>query len=281
MKGVIRAEPCARGAEGARGGVPSRFRPQTRPNMDKGVSEVIGYILMFSAVMTVVAVVYVGGMPLIEKTQEESVFQSMETVFFNIQSNIEKVALGQSPSRTIEVKVSEGSLFLSDGGWMRIDWGDGASTYSKNFTYQSLVFSLGGHEIAYENGAVIEAFPGSIIVSKPKITSLNVDGEKYLYVSIINVSGAFSAGGGVAELTITPYPDEANATEVVAHTQVDYVSISVGGKYSSAWIYYLEEVNATFNGKPFSPPPPSKRFVNFSSSPPFNFMLVVHNVTIR
>lgn len=265
----------------ARGGRVSHL--QTRLNIlsdKRGVSEVIGYILMFSVVMTVVAVVYVGGVPLIKKTQEESVFQSMETVFFNIQSNIEKVALGQSPSRTIKVKVSKGSLFLSDGSWMKISWSDGGSTYSENFTYQSLVFFLGGHEIVYENGAVVEAFPSSIIVSKPKITSLNVNGSKYLYISIINVSGAFSAGGGVAELTITPYPDEADATEVVAHTQVSYVNISVRGKYSSAWIYYLEEVNASFNGKLFSPPPPSKRFVNFSSSSPFNFMLVVHNVTI-
>jgi len=246
----------------------------------KGVSEVIGYILTFSAVVTVVTIVYVGGMPLIKRTQENSVFQSMETAFFTIQSNVEKVALGQSPARTVKVRVSQGSLSLSNGSWMNISWT--GNPQGRNFTYQSLVFMLGNRGIAYENGAVIEYFPNSsIIVSKPKIVFLNVSGKKYLYISIINVSGAFSKGGSVAELTIQQYPDEMNATSVLVATgNVRYVNISVGGSYSQAWIYYLEEVNASFSDMDFSPPSPHKNYVNVSSPSNFTLTLVVHNVTI-
>jgi hypothetical protein len=214
----------------------------TGKGKNKGVSEVIGYLLVFSIVVTIVSVVYASGMPVVEQTKESSALQSMETVFLTMQSTIKKVALAQSPVRTMKLNLVTGSMSASESA--------GDITISTNvsppilISFGNITYTLGSRRLSYENGAVIEHSPGgNIIVSEPLIFFTNYSGSDntYILISVINASGTCSTGGGIANMQMRQ-SDPNNDTKVVydgSEAVVEYVNISINSPYALAWSLFL------------------------------------------
>jgi len=226
-------------------------------NMNKrGVSEVVGYLITFGIVVAVVGVIYATGMPVVDETQDKSAFQSMETSFATLQGNIKKVAFGQSPLRTMKFNLVKGSIGANDHA-------GNITVNGQTFPFGNIEYTIGTRKVVYELGAVIESTPGgSIIISDPPI--FNSSGE--VFISVINVSGDFSAGGGMAEMQIGGSDGLYNVTrDTHVYNSSDSVTIqdiNVTGDYSVAWTRYLEEEFGTF---PITS---------------CNLTLVTHNVTI-
>lgn len=224
----------------------------------KGVSEVVGYLLVFAIVVTIVSFVYASGMPMVERTKETSALQSMETVFITLQSNIKKVALAQSPVRTMKLNLVKGSVSAKENA-------GNITVNGQTFQFGNIEYSLGAHKIVYENGAVIEStHGGSIIISEPPIFFTNDSGNAHVFISVINASGTFSAGGGIAEMQML----HENTTVIYTNNGVSSVNIDItGSSYRDAWERYLCDIFET------SPPLPI-------SIPSCNLTLVTHNVTV-
>ena len=239
----------------------------------RGVSEVVGYLLVFSIVVTIVSVIYASGMPIVERTKENSVLQSMETVFITLQSNIKKVALAQSPVRTISANKKAGNITITV---------DGNNTPPIQFG--NIEYTLGARKMIYENGAVIESTPGgSIIVSDPPIFFTNSGGKAHVFISVINVSGDFSAGGGIAEMSMRQdNPD--NDTRVIYNGTVDYdyVNISINSSYAHAWSLFLNNsYKKTFGNSPDDAGfDKANNFCWLNVPMKCNLTLVSHNVSI-
>jgi len=242
----------------------------------RGVSEVVGYLLVFSIVVTIVSVIYASGMPMVERTKENSALQSMETVFIALQSNIKKVALAQSPVRTMKLNLIKGSISANKiAGNITVN--------GKPIQFGNIEYTLGARKMIYENGAVIESTPGgSIIVSDPPIFFTNSSGKAHVFISVINASGTFSAGGGIAEMSMRQdNPD--NDTRVIYNGAADYVNISINSSYAYAWINYLQrDAEKMHLNVSSSHPDPTASFgyVNVSDAKGLNLTLVSHNVTI-
>lgn len=228
---------------------------QEIPMTNKGVSEVVGYLLVFSIVVTIVSVIYVSGMPVVEQTKETSAITSMETVFLTLQGNIKKVAVGQSPVRTMKLNLVKGTMSAHENaGTIIIDKDASPVT----IPFGNIEYTLGTRKLVYENGAVIESTPGgSIIVSEPPIFFTNDSGNAHVFISLINVSGTFSAGGGVAEMQMRH-----ENTTVSVYQGVTVNNISITGSYNDAWSRFITD---TFGGFPISS---------------CNLTLVTHNVTV-
>ena len=248
----------------------------------RGVSEVVGYLLVFSIVVTIVSVIYASGMPMVERTKENSALQSMETVFITLQSNIKKVALAQSPVRTMKLNLIKGSISANKNAGNITITVDGNNT---PIQFGNIEYTLGARKMIYELGAVIESTPGgSIIVSDPPIFFTNSSGKAHVFISVINASGTFSAGGGIAEMSMRQdNPD--NDTRVIYNGTVDYdyVNISINSSYAYAWINYLQRDAEKMHLKVLSShPDPTASFgyVNVSDAKGLNLTLVSHNVSI-
>jgi len=222
----------------------------------RGVSEVVGYLLVFSIVVTIVSVIYASGMPMVERTKENSALQSMETVFITLQSNIKKVALAQSPVRTMKLNLIKGSISANKiAGTITVN--------GQTIQFGNIEYTLGARKMIYELGAVIESTPGgSIIVSDPPIFFTNDSDNAHVFISVINASGTFSAGGGIAEMQIGPYNVSRDTHVYYNSFPVTSLNISVTSQYQDAWDRYL---NKEFGGFPI---------------PSCNLTLVSHNVTI-
>ena len=213
---------------------------------ESAVSEVIGFILIFSIVMLAISAIYAVGYPTIQSSKENAQFQNMEQSFMVLQSNINTVAFGQAPVRTLKTSLgggsltvypSDGSITVSPGGW---DVPIGAIEYEKN-----------GRSIAYEGGGVWEKYPtGSAIkLSEPRISVQEVEGNSTVFVSIINISsenGISSVGGeGTASFVVRSKPSTypLNITSLsTASGHGDNVVITVKSDYADAWGRYFNEI---------------------------------------
>jgi len=210
----------------------------------KGVSEVVGYLITFGIVVAVVGVIYASGMPVVDETQDKSAFQSMETSFLTLQNNIKKVAFGQSPLRTMKFNLIKGSIGAKNNAGNIVVTVDGTSPY--NFTFGNIEYTIGTRKVVYELGAVIESTPGgSIIISDPPIFFTNYSGNKNVFISVINVSGGFSAGGGIAEMHMGPY-NITRDTHVYIYPGVTLNDINVTSSYGAAWNRYLTDEFGSF-----------------------------------
>lgn len=218
----------------------------------KGVSEVVGYLLTFSVVVAIVAVVYSAGMPMIEQSKESTVYESMGTSFLALQSNMKKVAFGQSPLRTMKFNLIKGSISAKENA--------GSITVNgQTIQFGNIEYTLGSRKIVYENGAVIQStLGGNIIISDPPIF---YGDDNDVFISVINASGTFSAGGGIAEMQMR----HENTTVIYSHNKsLSNVNITITSSYGDAWERYLRE---TFGSYP----------VNL---PKCNLTLVTHNVSL-
>jgi len=222
----------------------------------KGVSEVVGYLITFGIVVAVVGVIYASGMPVVEDTKEKSAFQSMETSFLTLQGNIKKVAFGQSPLRTMKFNLIKGSIGANDNA-------GNITVNGQTFPFGNIEYTIGTRKVVYELGAVIESTPGgNIIISDPPI--FNSSGE--VFISVINASGGFSAGGGMAEMHIGGSDGLYNVTsDTHVYNYSSPVTININSyQYQEAWGRYLTD---EFGSSP----------VNITNC---NLTLVSHNVSI-
>ena len=244
-----------------------------------GVSEVVGYLLILSITVCIISVIYAGGMPIIEQTRENAAFKSMENAFIAMQKSIEKVAFGQSPSLSFKLNLAKGSVSTKKvAGNITI-----VENSSNHFDFGSIEYTLGSRKIIYENGAVIEYSPGgSIIISEPPIFFANYTGKTHIFISVINVSGDFSAGGGTTEMLF-----HQNDPIIVYNCSLNFVNISIRSSYAEAWSRFLNKSYEDTFGEHPKNAGKSKNFcwLNISKgkngvASDLRLTLVVHNVTV-
>jgi len=246
----------------------------------KGVSEVVGYLLMFSIIVTIVSVIYASGMPVVEQTKENSAITSMETVFLTLQGNIKKVAVGQSPIRTMKLSLVKGTMSAHENaGTLTIDK-DGSPPLTISFG--NIEYTLGPRKIVYENGAVVEhSLGGNIIVSEPLIFFTNYSSDNAdVFISVINASGTFSSGGEVAEMQMGPYNVTRDTCVYYSSAPANTVTITITSSYAHAWSLFLnnsyketfgEDLDAGFDA--------ANNFCWLTISS-CNLTLITHNVTV-
>ncbi len=149
---------------------------------DKGVSEVLGYILVFTMVAFAVSLAYVYAIPQIQEQQEFSSFKSMESAFLILKTSSELVAFNITPSKVINLWVEKGVVHTSDRIRMILNTSDG------NYTVNSLVYDLGGNKIILLADTLFECFGNDCIaLTKPTVTNGSM--------TVINFQGNFALSG--------------------------------------------------------------------------------------
>ena len=211
---------------------------------ESAVSEVIGFILIFSIVMLAISAIYAVGYPTIQSSKENAQFQNMEQSFMVLQSNINTVAFGQAPVRTLKTSLGGGSLTVnSSKGHITVEYG-GKEWY--NGAIGAIEYEKNGRSIAYEGGGVWEKYPaGSAIkLSEPRIYVQEAEGDKTVSVSIINVSGDLSSvgGEGTVSVTVRSKPSTYSLNITSLSPPGDNVVIIVTSDYADAWERYFNEI---------------------------------------
>lgn len=123
---------------------------------DRAVSEIIGFILVFSLIIGTVSLVYVGGFAGLQDARDHEQLENAERAFDVLANNLESIASGDAPSRATEIKLSDATLTLEDKTEITVNTsGRNASFSTPRTIYYEPTHS--NSAVIYEAGAVLRS----------------------------------------------------------------------------------------------------------------------------
>lgn len=216
---------------------------------DRGLSELIGYVLAFAVVVASIGIVYTAGLGSIQQYQQTEQERNAERAFVALAESLNDVQRGEAPARNGEIRLAGGTLAVDDGPTVEVavDAGGGSRTvYAGNVG--ALEYSLDGARVAYVAGAVLRADRGSAyIVDSPPFSC----SDDRAIVSLVTLTegdaSSISTQGSVlveaeARSTSLRYPDDA-----AANADADSVTLTFDSD-TSAWGRALEDDGWTESG---------------------------------
>lgn len=165
-----------------------------RQDDDPAVSDLIGFILVFSLVMVVVAIVSLAGMSSLEATRTAEQTNNAERAMEVLADNMADIHERGAPSRATEIALDGDSMSLGEETLVVVRGRDTASgsTFltSRVFQIRPIVYDTGDTRLVYEMGAVFreDARGGTVVV--PYSPTL---GDDRALVPVINTGS--STGG--------------------------------------------------------------------------------------
>lgn len=174
---------------------------------DRAVSDVIGFVLVFSLITMTVGAVYATGFSGLENARDAERVNNAERAFDVLAHNIEDSDRGGAPGRSTEVKLSEATIGFGDRTNVSVtlerDTNDDGAYDDNTTTYEQfspIVYEADGTQIVYENGAVIrEESDGAVMRREPSMAFRERDGERSAILSIVDLN--HRGGGQVAGST--------------------------------------------------------------------------------
>ena len=130
---------------------------------ERGVSDVVGFVLVFALITSTVGVVYTVGYSGLENAREEERLSNAERAFDILADNVADLHHRGAPSRATEIKLSDATLGYGSETTLTVEVagaGSPAPTYST--TLDPIVYTPADSPVrlVYENGAVFRERPG-------------------------------------------------------------------------------------------------------------------------
>ncbi|MDX1744302.1 MAG: hypothetical protein R3324_00050 [Halobacteriales archaeon] len=128
-------------------------------NADRGVSEALGYVLVFGLVTFTIGTVYATGISGLYEAQQAEQNENMVRAFDVLADNLQDIHRRGATSRATEVKLAGGSIGFGESVRMTV-YAEEVGVSSNNLTFvmnpQPIVYShSSGTEVVYLGGAVI------------------------------------------------------------------------------------------------------------------------------
>ncbi|WP_379690278.1 DUF7289 family protein [Halomicroarcula sp. GCM10025817] len=211
---------------------------------DRGQSEIFGVVLLFAIVVFGVLAVVVGGTAVIGELRVDAEVSAAERSLATFDSEASAVALGNSPSREVDLGLTanDGELRSHDSSWLRVDVyndTDGTTTEVVNATLGTVEYENDGTTVASQGGGVWRSDgQGSVMLSRPELHYR----DRTLTMPLVVVDGDPALQSDV-QITRTgePVRHYPNATSGLENRPAGgTVTVTVKSEYYEAWGRYLE-----------------------------------------
>ena len=219
----------------------------TRSN-DKGVSEAIGFMLIFGIVITGIGLVTLYGYPLLLQQQVGADEKIMEKNMIVLQNDIKSLAYKTVPFKETSLKIGGGSLTVYNSSYdpsTLTIYSDPANPYVDSFKAGELRYeSVSAQtDISLQNGAVVlrpRIAPGSTMLAEPRW--FYDEKTRTMVINLINITSTnLMAKEGIGTVQMT-----------LGDTNYTYISVSPASNpvlvkynpnplqdYSVAWDNYF------------------------------------------
>lgn len=203
-------------------------------------SELVGFLLIFSAVILAIVLVTATGFVGFHNAQDYQRTVNAEQAFIALANDVDDVVRGDAPSRSTEIGITDATLGLeNDTPSIAISIDGTALDLAEGNELGSVVYDSGTEtSITYQSGAIIRTDDGgSVLVRDPDF----VITDEAVILPVVTVFGE-DAGmvGGTTGVEITALTD---GTDVVAEDKpvTDSVTIEVSTTHVDAWARYFEQ----------------------------------------
>jgi hypothetical protein len=199
----------------------------------RGLSDVIGFVLVFGLITAAVAVVSVGGFQVLEDARDNQQVTNAEQAFDVLDENVEDLAVRGAPRRSTEILLSDAELTFGDPVTFNVTAG-GTDYYATNVT--PLVYQTsGGTELVYVNGAVLRQHDdGAYLANEPRVSA----GDR-TFVPFV-VTSARSDGVAASNARRVLVRTAVNGRDVRTFDDPD-TRLNVTTPRAAAWERYLED----------------------------------------
>lgn len=128
---------------------------------ERGISEVIGFVIVFSLILATIAIVYAGGFAGLTDARDVEQANNAERALDVFASSMEKMARGQAPNRAIEIKLSDSQLTLGELHGASVN-NSSDVLVAEMPQHRPIIYQMNrDSKIVYEHGAVIRVDDGA------------------------------------------------------------------------------------------------------------------------
>lgn len=206
---------------------------------DRGVSEVLGFVLVFSLIVTTVGIVYVGGMSGLTDTRDTERINNAERAFDVLADNFQQLGRAEAPSRATEIRIAGGQLSTSRNYPLvtnRTDDPDGETKLNP----VSIEYSTGGSKrIVYELGAVIRTSGegAGVMLREPDL----IFDEDRTVLRYIEPRGSGQAIGGTTTVLVRAQTNTVETLDEGSGGQPVRIRLQTAEDRANIWKEYFEE----------------------------------------
>ncbi|MDO9323538.1 MAG: hypothetical protein Q7T80_01120 [Methanoregula sp.] len=238
-----------------------------------GVSESIGFLLIFTMVIAGIGLVTLYGYPMLIQQQTSADEQIMQKNMIVLQNDVKSLAYKTVPYKETSLKIGGGALTVYNSAYTPASstitiYTDSANKYVDSFHSGDLMYSSvsAGTDISLQNGAVVmrkHAQPGSVMLAEPRWFYDNQTNT--VVINLVNITSTETlsrAGIGTVQMGL----GNTNFTkfDIVPNTPIylDYTTDSnpTGQDYSVAWDnYFINTLKMGESTSPFPLLPQTKR----------------------
>lgn len=205
----------------------------------RGVSETLGFVIIFALVVSTVGVVYTVGYAGLQDARDAERVNNAERAFDVLANNMADIVLRGAPSRGTEIRLAEASIGSGPPTYVNVSGTDasGRSFSSGNFTIDPIVYEADDTRIRYAGGAVTRIQPsGSVMLNEPPAV---VSGEQFVF-PIVQVSTADTTVAG-SKTVLVRAERRIRQPIVTENRSYDTVTVNVSTPAPHAWKRYLED----------------------------------------
>lgn len=214
------------------------------PDRERGQSEVVSFLLIFSLVILAIALVGITALTGLNNAQEFQETSNTEQAFLVLAENIEDTNREGAPSRDTEISLSESTLTLEGTEQINItvDGGETRTFESRPIVYES----RGDTSISYRSGLLVRDDDGNALPFRNPQFVLTEESVVLPVVTTSAESERTRAGTAAVQLVT-----RSTGTEVVASEEFDdpvTVEIEITSSQADIWEEYLENTECDLVG---------------------------------
>lgn len=197
---------------------------------DRGVSEVVGYILVFTLVFLSIGVVTFSGVGTLEDTRESERISNAERAFDVVADNMASIYERNSPSRATEIDLPRSQIYLGNEIRITVE-GDGETLAQRDIQPIELRLSE-DQRLVYEAGAVFrDQNEGGIVLRDPPF----LVGTERVHIPIIDTTSPAAQSAGSATILLRGKSTERSVLEADTEDSYENVSIEIQSSRYELW----------------------------------------------
>lgn len=219
---------------------------------DRGVSEAIGFVLVFALITMTLGIVYASGFAGLQSAQQQEQLVNVERAFDVFSDNLRDIHQERAPSRATEIKLSGGTLSIVET--TEFSFNTSATTVNGvcnnsnplSLSTRPIAYEYEQSSVVYEAGAIIRTDANnSVMVSEPAWIT-GPDQSILPYVSTVPEESAQSVGGDSTVLVVAKQRSSSVRCQIDTGSSVTgNVTVDTTEARSKAWEDYFEQQGYT------------------------------------
>lgn len=218
---------------------------------ERGVSDVVGYILVFALITASIGTVFAAGLGGLDDRRHAEQVNNVERAFDVLHDNLGDIHRNDAPSRATELRLAGGTLSFADsvsvqaGVYENGSWVDPANT--TNATIRPIRYESGSTSYVLEGGALFRIDRGGETVVRPPTMVHGPNRTSLVFLSTRAASQGAIGGQATARIVAErAYRSHVRTLNASADANTT-VRIEITTPHTAAWKRYFEETDGFVN----------------------------------